>query len=40
MSTRGIRRRLQLLAAVGMGALLSLLGAAIAFADHGPGPWP
>ena len=40
MSTRRLRRLFKLITAVGIGALLSVLGAASALADHGPGPWP
>jgi hypothetical protein len=40
MSTRGMRRLFRLVTAIGIGTLMSVLGAALAFADHGPGPWP
>jgi hypothetical protein len=40
MSTRRMRRLFQLIAAAGTGALLTLVGAATALADHPPGPWP
>ena len=40
MQTRRLRIRFKVISAVGIGALLSILGAATALANHGPGPWP
>jgi hypothetical protein len=40
MSTRRMRRLFKLITALGIGALMSVLGAASALADQGPGPWP
>ena len=40
MSTRRLRTRFKVITAVGLGALLSILGAAAALANNGPGPWP
>jgi hypothetical protein len=40
MSTRHMRRLFKLITAVWIGALISVLGAASAFADKAPGPWP
>jgi len=40
MQTRRLRTKFKLISAVGIGALMSILGAATALANHGPGPWP
>jgi hypothetical protein len=40
MSTRRMRSLFKIITAVGIGALMSILGVASALADHGPGPWP
>lgn len=40
MSTRRLRSLFKVIMAVGIGALLSILGAASALADNGPGTWP
>lgn len=40
MSTRRRRSLFKFITAVGIGALMSILGAASALANHGPGPWP
>ena len=40
MSTRRMRTLFRFITAVGIGALMSILGAGSALASHGPGPWP
>jgi hypothetical protein len=40
MSTRRLRRLFKVITAVGIGALMSVLGLASAMANDGPGPWP
>jgi hypothetical protein len=40
MSTRRLRKVFKVITAVGIGALMGILGAASALANHGPGPWP
>lgn len=40
MSTRRVRRLFKVVAAVGIGALMSALGVSSALANNGPGPWP
>jgi hypothetical protein len=40
MSTRRLRMRIKVITAIGIGALMSILGAMSALANHGPGPWP
>jgi hypothetical protein len=40
MRLRRLRSSIKFISAVGLGALLSILGAATTLADHGPGPWP
>jgi hypothetical protein len=38
--SRRLRTKFRLISAVGIGAVMSILGAATALANHGPGPWP
>jgi hypothetical protein len=40
MRSRRLRKLVRIITAVGLGAILSALGAATALADYGPGPWP
>lgn len=40
MSTRRMRSLFKIIAAMGIGALSSILGAASALGNNGPGPWP
>lgn len=40
MRSRRLRKLVRIIAAVGLGGLLSVLGAATALADNPPGPWP
>jgi len=40
MNTRHLRRLFKVITAVGIGALMGMLGVASALANHGPGPWP
>jgi hypothetical protein len=40
MRLRRLRSSIRYITAVGLGALFSILAAATAFADRGPGPYP
>lgn len=40
MQLRRLRSSIRFITAVGLGALFSILAAATAFADHGPGTYP
>ena len=40
MQLRRLRSSIRLITAVGLAGLLSIIGAATALADYGPGSWP
>ena len=40
MQIRRMRAIAKLITAVGLGAVMSILGAVSALANNGPGPWP